>query len=80
MDEPDPSSLLPTLTLYLCIPFFAAYLCLGVALADDPTSHVVSFHTLWDVASFVPYLLAYTAGPAIRRAMPAGPDEVGRRR
>jgi hypothetical protein len=46
------------LAWYLCAPFFAGYLVLGVAVADDPLGFLVSGHALWDLASFVPYVVA----------------------
>ena len=46
------------LAWYLCAPFFAGYLVLGVAVADDPLGFLMSGHALWDLASFVPYVVA----------------------
>jgi hypothetical protein len=46
------------LAWYLCAPFFAGYLVLGVAVADDPLGFLVSGHAVWDLASFVPCVVA----------------------
>lgn len=72
-------SLTIALTRYLCAPFFTGYLVLGVAVADDPLSFLLSGQTLWDLASFVPYVVACMpwAGHSILTALGVQHGEVG---
>ncbi len=67
------------LAWYLCAPFFAGYLVLGVAVADDPLGFLVSGHAVWDLASFVPYVVASIpwAAASVRAALGVTYGEVG---
>jgi hypothetical protein len=72
----------PALTMvavYACAPFFALYLALGINLADDPVGFLLSPHATWDIASFVPFVLAYMFEEGIVRVLGHGPGEVSLR-
>jgi hypothetical protein len=70
---------LTTVAVYACAPFFAFYLALGINLADDPVGFLLSPHAIWDIASFVPFVLAYMFEEGIVRVLGHGPGEVSLR-
>ena len=76
VDDGHHHPALTTVAVYACAPFFAFYLALGINLADDPVGFLLSPHAIWDIASFVPFVLAYMFEEGIVRVLGHGPGEV----
>ena len=79
VDDGHHHPALTTVAVYACAPFFAFYLALGINLADDPVGFLLSPHAIWDIASFVPFVLAYMFEEGIVRVLGHGPGEVSLR-